>query len=415
MPDDAATAGEQGAVPGDDAPADEAAPLDEPQSEQGSAPAADAAESDQAAPSGGIPSDVAQAVGEGAELLVPFARQAGELLTVGLEGAVAAAAQVRDVGVSITDYEALEREFSELDHVAFELRVAINETEAYLVAALVPLEDVGTLFTIDASAEQMGDDEFAKAQLDTVAAGARELLDLMSLTLFAGELSGAEVTLSDLRRGQIELTMGALADAAQGAPPVRIEFSLVLADDGVARAVLAVPAALLSRLAGLLSDRQTEAVSDAGPADEAPPGEPAPGGEAANVTPLRAEVGRGSGHRDADDEGGGAPEVAVHPVRFPPLSDAGGTGNAPRSIDLLMDVSMRVTVELGRSTMAVEDILALAPGSVVELNKLAGEPVDILVNDRLIAHGEVVVVDENFGVRVTEIISSRNRAQATGR
>jgi flagellar motor switch protein FliN/FliY len=80
-----------------------------------------------------------------------------------------------------------------------------------------------------------------------------------------------------------------------------------------------------------------------------------------------------------------------------------------------MDVSMRVTVELGRSSLTVEEILELGPGSVVELNKLAGEPVDILVNDRLIARGEVVVVDENFGVRVTEIISPRQRASAMSR
>ena len=75
---------------------------------------------------------------------------------------------------------------------------------------------------------------------------------------------------------------------------------------------------------------------------------------------------------------------------------------------------MRVTVELGRSTMTVEDVLALGPGSVIELNKLAGEPVDILVNEQLIARGEVVVVDENFGVRVTEIVSPRRRATAMG-
>jgi flagellar motor switch protein FliN/FliY len=72
-------------------------------------------------------------------------------------------------------------------------------------------------------------------------------------------------------------------------------------------------------------------------------------------------------------------------------------------------------VELGRSSLTVEEILELGPGSVVELNKLAGEPVDILVNDRLIARGEVVVVDENFGVRITEIISPRQRVNAIGR
>ena len=76
---------------------------------------------------------------------------------------------------------------------------------------------------------------------------------------------------------------------------------------------------------------------------------------------------------------------------------------------------MRVSVELGRSSMSVEEILSLGPGSVVELNKLAGEPVDILVNDHLIARGEVVVVDENFGVRVTEIVSTHKRAHAMAR
>ena len=75
---------------------------------------------------------------------------------------------------------------------------------------------------------------------------------------------------------------------------------------------------------------------------------------------------------------------------------------------------MRVTVELGRASLTVEDVLGLGPGSVVELNKLAGEPVDVMVNDQLIARGEVVVVDENFGVRVTEIVSPRRRAQAMG-
>ena len=65
--------------------------------------------------------------------------------------------------------------------------------------------------------------------------------------------------------------------------------------------------------------------------------------------------------------------------------------------------------------MTIESVLGLGPGSVVELNKLAGEPVDVLINERLIARGEVVVVDENFGVRVTEIVSPRTRANVIGR
>ena len=75
-----------------------------------------------------------------------------------------------------------------------------------------------------------------------------------------------------------------------------------------------------------------------------------------------------------------------------------------KNLDLLMNVSVKVTAELGTSKMLVRDILKLGTGSVVELNRLAGGPVDLLVNDRLVARGEVVAIDENFGVRITELI-----------
>ena len=78
------------------------------------------------------------------------------------------------------------------------------------------------------------------------------------------------------------------------------------------------------------------------------------------------------------------------------------------NIDLLMDVSMRVTVELGRTRMQLAQVLELQHGSVVELDRLAGDPVDIFVNDCMVARGEVVVVDDKFGVRITEMVSSKN-------
>ncbi|WP_369813739.1 flagellar motor switch phosphatase FliY [Halolactibacillus sp. JCM 19043] len=80
-----------------------------------------------------------------------------------------------------------------------------------------------------------------------------------------------------------------------------------------------------------------------------------------------------------------------------------------RNLDMLLDIPLQVTVELGRTKRAVKDILDLSTGSILELDKLAGEPVDIHVNNKLIAQGEVVVIDENFGVRVTEIISQSDR------
>lgn len=89
---------------------------------------------------------------------------------------------------------------------------------------------------------------------------------------------------------------------------------------------------------------------------------------------------------------------------LPDFADA-VLGSREQSIELLNDVELNVKVELGRSRMYVEDVLRLAEGSVVELDKLAGDPVDVFVNDRLVAHGEVLVLNDTFCVRVNEIVA----------
>lgn len=96
----------------------------------------------------------------------------------------------------------------------------------------------------------------------------------------------------------------------------------------------------------------------------------------------------------------------------PGLKSEGGP--TPRSLDLLLDIPLEISVELGRVEMTIRDILELGTGSIIELPKAAGEPVEIMVNGRLIARGEVVVVEENFGVRVMEIISPLERVQKLG-
>ena len=98
----------------------------------------------------------------------------------------------------------------------------------------------------------------------------------------------------------------------------------------------------------------------------------------------------------------------VQPVQFANLQGAGAQGEQG-NIGLLMDVYMELTVELGRTRKLIREILGIGEGTIIELDKLAGEPVDILVNHKLIAKGEVVVIDENFGVRVTEIVSPMQR------
>jgi flagellar motor switch protein FliN/FliY len=109
---------------------------------------------------------------------------------------------------------------------------------------------------------------------------------------------------------------------------------------------------------------------------------------------------------------GGMPNLGptnVQPVQFPNLMPPRLGPQESGNIGLIMDVSMEMTVELGRTRKLIKEILGMGEGTIIELDKLAGEPVDILVNHKLIAKGEVVVIDENFGVRVTEIVSPMER------
>jgi len=111
---------------------------------------------------------------------------------------------------------------------------------------------------------------------------------------------------------------------------------------------------------------------------------------------------------------GAMPPTNVQPVQFPNLMQPKLGAHEAGNIGLIMDVSMEMTVELGRTRKLIKEILGMGEGTIIELDKLAGEPVDILVNHKLIAKGEVVVIDENFGVRVTEIVSPMERINDMG-
>lgn len=99
---------------------------------------------------------------------------------------------------------------------------------------------------------------------------------------------------------------------------------------------------------------------------------------------------------------------------FKPL-DKGEKSGAMRDLEMVMDIPVKLTVELGRTRITIKQLLELAQGSVVELDGLAGEPMDILINGYLIAQGEVVVVDDKYGIRITEIITPSERVQKLNR
>ena len=103
------------------------------------------------------------------------------------------------------------------------------------------------------------------------------------------------------------------------------------------------------------------------------------------------------------------PTVDVKPAEFTTFEHVPYQQQEMQNLDMLLDIPLQVTVELGRTKRSVKEILELSSGSIIELDKLAGEPVDILVNSKIVAKGEVVVIDENFGVRVTDIVSQKER------
>ena len=130
---------------------------------------------------------------------------------------------------------------------------------------------------------------------------------------------------------------------------------------------------------------------------------------AAPASPPSADAGPGPQADDDDDRRLRAVPVPVaQPVTFPSLDQAPAAPGTS-DISLLLDVPLQVTVELGRTQMRIRNVLELMPGSIIELDKIAGEPVDVLVNGKQIARGEVVVIDEEFGVRITDVASQAKR------
>ena len=98
------------------------------------------------------------------------------------------------------------------------------------------------------------------------------------------------------------------------------------------------------------------------------------------------------------------------PASFPPLETKNSEGSI-KNLDFILDIPMQVSVQLGSTKMLIRDLLQLGQGSVVELEKLAGEPLEVLVNHQLVARGEVVVVNEKFGIRLTDVVSAVERIQ----
>ena len=109
------------------------------------------------------------------------------------------------------------------------------------------------------------------------------------------------------------------------------------------------------------------------------------------------------------------PLAEIQTAQFQQAEPSPSNGSKDRKLDMLMDLSLQISIELGRTTMFIKDILNLQRGSVVEFEKLASEPVDILINGKKMAEGEVVVIEKHFGIRITSLVDTSERLKSLGK
>ncbi|MDR4480376.1 MAG: flagellar motor switch protein FliN [Nitrospira sp.] len=121
----------------------------------------------------------------------------------------------------------------------------------------------------------------------------------------------------------------------------------------------------------------------------------------------------GNGDTTTQSDSSNADEMNPQPTSFPPVDNQGAVP-AHKNIEFVLDIPLQVTVQIGSTRMLIRELLQLGQGSVIELSKLAGEPMEVLVNNKLVARGEVVVVNEKFGIRLTDVVSANQRIQQLG-
>ncbi|MEG1255988.1 flagellar motor switch phosphatase FliY [Clostridium sp.] len=203
---------------------------------------------------------------------------------------------------------------------------------------------------------------------------------------------------------------------------VNISFRMTIGDLVDSNIVQILPFATARKIVSIMMG--TEAVEAVKAVNTSLPVEPAyvESSETISVAPKEAMIDNGYSSREMQEQNSNnygmqssnhyhQEPVNVKQASFKQLEEV-RTANMPKNIDLILDVPLELSVELGRTKKNIRDILALSRGSLIELNKLAEEPVDIYINGKRIAYGEVVVVDENFGVKITEIASGEDRVKS---
>jgi len=351
-----------------------------------------------------------------AETLNATGREAWSVAAAALQAFQGAAPAFSELEASLVMPDEITSKFGD-PHLAIPLEISTDHDQSATAYLAIPTA-IAAAF-LDSQADNTDDQEQQTIVMASTVLG--QVVQALNSRLFARSSSGLVVAIDDLTANTMAELLAAMDDPCMlftgtlnGAKPLPI--SLVL------------PGTFLDIMAGAMQEAMATPAAD----QSAPPAAAA----AAEPTAFSLEL--------TQEELEDAELIEdIEEVREPALASVGGSREAsppppqpaPRgptpigpaaararfaplpepdqppqrtSIDLLAGLQMNVSVELGRTELTVSEVLGLGPGSVIELDRLAGEPVDILVNDRLIARGEVVVVDENFGVRVVEVVRRGN-------
>ncbi|MEO8538295.1 MAG: flagellar motor switch protein FliN [bacterium] len=358
--------------------------------------------------------------------------QAETLNATGLEGWSTAAAAlqafqgalptVSEVDAKLVMPDEITSAFGD-PHLAIPLELSTDQDQTGVAYLVVPTA-LAAMF-LDSQADNREDEEQQTIVIASTVLG--QVVQAMNSQLFARSSSGLVVAIEDVLANSMTETLAAMDEPCM----------LLTATVGGSRILpisLVLPGTFLDIMAGAMTGVVSASAPNATPVTfpkaQAAPAEAAeaPGFtfeltqeeiEAAELIdapePVFASIGGGSRTTSRAQEP--ARPTPINPTasraRFAPLPEP-PTNSQRSTIDLLAGLQMNVSVELGRTELTVAEVLGLGPGSVIELDRLAGEPVDILVNDRLIARGEVVVVDENFGVRVVEVIRRGEQEERAG-
>lgn len=344
-----------------------------------------------------------------ADTLIATGSEAWEAAAAALQAFQGSLPSIAEVDAQLVMPDEIAAKFGD-PHLSIPLELSTDQDQTATAYLVVPTA-IAAMF-LDSQADNDDDQEQQTIVIASTVLG--QVIQSLNSKLFARSNAGLVVALDDILANSMAETLVAMDEPC-------MYFTGTIGGSRILPVSLVLPGTFLDIMAGAMvgavGGAKPEPALASFPSVASPVEEPAAFSfeltqeelEAAELVdepePVFASIGGNSRNTSRDPEPMRPTPISptASRARFAPLPEQESSSRRS-GIDLLAGLQMNVSVELGRTELTVSEVLGLGPGSVIELDRLAGEPVDILVNDRLIARGEVVVVDENFGVRVVEVL-----------